>query len=274
MSRDPTSSYSVSFRGGTRGDFLTAMIVYILSDFTDDIDFKKSVFCFDYYLKWRSENIDRSAINGYLGAERHGIDVFSKSKIYDTSKTNFLAANFIWQIPSFDELYKIHRDFKHIVVTCKTEDLLKAEANYFYQQKVEGMIRKRNHFWNTYNTLKDKNLLLNNVVNNLDELSLFDVKLLLKAHMVRESNMPGDTLRLHPDYDQMVDSKVSIPEQYLSNISLIDFNDIIDDKEKTLDLLSYVTDKVISKDAERNYDRYVNLQKQIHETYVSKILMI
>ena len=275
MSREPTSSYSVSFRGGTRGDFLTAMIIYILSDFTDDIDFGSAVTGFNFYTNWREENIDMSIARsrgGYMGPYRHAIEVFSTSKIKDSSLTDFRATFFAWISPSLDELYEIDKNFKHIVVTCKSDDLLIAEANYFYQQKIEGLIRKRKYFWNTYRILADKKLLQNNLINNLEELPITDVKLLLQQHLQRESNLEGDIIRLLPEQDPMVNSKIVIPDKYQSNITLLDFNDIINNKQLTLSTLENVTKKSVSRDAERNYDRYIFLQKQIYDNYILEII--
>lgn len=277
MSREPTSSYSVCFRGGTRGDFITAMIVYILSDFTDDIDFGPSVSCFEFYGNWREKNIDMSIARsrgGYMGAYKHAIEVFSTSKIKDESLTDFRATHFIWNPPVLDELYEIDNNFQHIVVTCKSKDLLTAEANYFYQQKMEGLTRKRKHFWNTYCTLADKKLLQNNSINNLEELPVVDIKHLLEQHILRNHNLPGDIVRQHPDQDLMVDSKITVPKKYQSNVTLLDFEDIVNDKQMTLSILENVTKRQITKDVERNYDRYVFLQKQIYNSYILRILSI
>lgn len=277
MSREPTSSYSVCFRGGTRGDFLTAMIVYILSDFTDDIDFGSSVSCFDFYYRWREKNIDMSVARsqgGFMGPYRHAIEVFSTSKIRDESLTDFRATFFTWIPPVLEELYEMDKNFKHIVVTCKRKDLLTAEANYFYQQKMEGLIRKRKHFWNTYNTLADKKLFQNNSINNLEELPNSDVRVLLENHIIRNTDLPGDIVRMNIEEDIMVDSKIVVPEKYKSNITLLDFDDIINNKQLVLSTLENITKKEITKYAERNYDRYVFLQKQIYNNYISKIISI
>jgi hypothetical protein len=253
------------------------MIVYMLSDFTNDINFGPSVSCFDFYYNWREKNIDMSVARsrgGFMGPYRHAIEVFSTSKIKDESLTDFRATFFTWFPPSLDELYEIDNNFKHIVVTCKSKDLLTAEANYFYQQKMDGLTRKRKHFWNTYCALADKKLLQNNSVNNLEELPVSDVRVLLEEHIIRETNLPGDIVRQHPTQDLMVDSKIVIPEKYKSNVTLIDFEDIINDKHLALSMLENITNKHVTKDVERNYDRYVFLQKQIYNNYVSKILSI
>jgi hypothetical protein len=70
----------------------------------------------------------------------------------------------------------------------------------------------------------------------------------------------------------LVDNKLSVPDNYSSNIVCLNFKDILVNKQLVLSTLSNITGKEISEHVHRNYDRYVDIQNQIYQKYVSQII--
>ena len=256
MTKEADHRYSVSFRGGTCGHFIAMLIIYLLSNRSDDIAYEATGGCHTPVLNWVNDNI--RGIEGTFEV----VEVYKSAKLLDSSPHNFLIQPMPFTIPDLDELYNVNPNFKHVIITCDSNDLLKAEINYFYKRHAPSLWNSE--FVEVYNILKNTNDIQNKTVNNLLELAPSEIKAILRFNSTREYTITrGNLKRNTADNCLFVDNKYVVSEKYKNNVTLINFNNILNNKSTVLEKISSITGQSITADLERQYDRYLALQVQL-----------
>ena len=259
MTKTADHRYSVSFRGGTCGHFIAMLLLYSLSDRTDDIVFESTGGAHTPFIKWISENVE----NEFEGEPLFKVlDIYRSSKLKDTSPYNFLIQPIPFIIPDLNELYQVNPNFKHIIITCDSQDLLKAEINYFYKRL--SPVLWNSEFNEVYDILKNTYSIQNKNANNLLELSPTEIKAILSYNSNREYIMRrGVFTRYTSSECPFVDDHYVVPDQFKDHVTLINFRDILENKQLILEKISTITGKATTSDLERQYNNYLALQAQL-----------
>lgn len=256
MTKEADQRYSVSFRGGTCGHFICMLIIYSLSNRTDDVVYEATGGSHTPVHEWFSENTEG------LEGKFEVLSVYQSTKLREVSPYNFLIQPMPFVIPNLDELYNVNPNFKHIIITCDREDLLKAEVNYFYKRHAPSLWNSE--FVDVYNIIKNTDAIYNKNINNLSELTPSEIKAVLEFNSTREHLLKRNMLTRYSSEDcPFVENNFSIPEKYKENVFLINFNDILNNKSAVLSKINIITGKEITADLERQYDRYLDLQTQL-----------
>lgn len=148
--------------------------------------------------------------------------------------------------PNFDKFFSVFPKGKIIIIDVPKEYKLRVMLNHFYKTFYEGFNKQAsvttqwaNFMQKKYHFLKD--------IDDPTLLSSEEVKNLCAQFPVSDRNY-------------------TIPKKYIKQVEIISYCDIINDKNKVLNILSILTNKLITQDILDFYDQYLIKQDNLVKT--------
>ena len=220
--------YGVIYPGGSSGQFIKSMLVYILSDDDIDMDFNDGSSHW-YYKRYLQSKPYLSILSDFSNKnpEKYNIiaNINSTSPLIDSPASD----------SSLQKIYNSGLDYKLIYIHVDTDDLFVINTNHYYKQPAVIPVFTK----------------LSNRLFSITDLSKLNSN--QKKIIMSHPDMFAYTTKYVPTVNKLL-------SEYAENLYRIDFKDILNDPDKVKILLETITDKKMSTHAHRQYDRYVERQ--------------
>lgn len=223
---------------GASGAFIKSMLVYILSDDVVDMDFDAGN-SHSYYRNYLKKNIASLLLSANMPTS------YKKYKFLADLKSDIVLVD----SPKVNNI-----DIQYIIDSSCDYKLI-----YIYVNETDFPILSTNHYYKQPATVPYFTELSTKLFNNSDltTLTLDQEKILINHPEVIHGYEMGKVL-----LDKWLDD---CPDVFRNSLYRIDFNDIIDNKDKVKSLLESLTNKTMSSYAHIQYDRYVERQMQFRK---------
>lgn len=195
---------------------------------------------------------DTSKINFFESRSHRYIDKFKNlKKIQFVSKDRYNSELFQTKCSPSVEVYnrwaEKNRDFKYIYIYFTSAEDSRLSA-FFHFHKVlrkynEGSIKEYMDFYTSLPNAKPIKSLCD--LSETESKMVFEHSLSTKPYLLEYNKLPV------------------VPDEFKDNIHLINFRDILHDKEKIINLVEQITKKPVLPQLRENYDRYLELQFEL-----------
>ena len=236
-----TETYMINYPTGVYGEFIAGIVAMLLKIIPDDrkIEFSEygNIPVFDEY---KFSNYTRT-------------DIPVPNQMYDfvepadPTKPLLLTS---YMFPLWDDLFYYYPKCKNIILTTRQIDLIVQSGNLFFKNVVDEYYNEQNPYGKLpWETLKSRraSLFEQYNINVPEDLTPVRIQALLQRYLsVGRSFYEGQS------------PTIDVP-----NVFYLSMNDIIYNKNKTLTLLSHVTNSSITPRILETYDRYLAIQEEL-----------
>jgi hypothetical protein len=156
--------------------------------------------------------------------------------------------------PVWEELFAVFPKCKVLIITLNPKDYDRLRGNFFFKVIVENYKPGTESAWQFY---KEENTPF---LDNIDHPKNITPELCKKIFPI------GADFFNRSIYAE----EISWPESY--NVTGIKFNDLMTDTGVLLDQISQITSRSLPESAVNTYNRYINAQQKLAETYMPWVL--
>lgn len=232
--------FYISHEGGNCHSFVASLLLHLITDDPDIIEFSKRGHSHNYTHSFIREEPLRSKEEPALP--------------YITVESS--PAKIVYRdIPNIEELFLNNPHTKVIIIYVKQSEELRVEYNHYYKA-YHGFPEKIIYYWDVYKKRNIPGIRKN--LNKFNEFFPEEMKLLLE--FVTRDKKRNREVELQY-WKQLA-------EKFPNNLFILPFADIVTFKEDTLKLISKLVGKPITEELRQSYKNYVALQDELVEKYM------
>lgn len=255
--------YNIVFNGGTRGNFLGAL----MQCFTDSYPIPISKYGSCHFNKRCWLNYDNESLIAYSQAQ-----YFSQEPKFKTLRPINIDQPFIimnHMIIDYDEFIQLFPAGKTIVVTYTVEDLPSLRANLLFKNIIEPMAMMIGHqISNDYSLIiQEQRKQAMNIWKKFTTTHLpqFKNKIPHPNTLTKEDCLTFIYKELETLNYKVTFPPFEIPEHHKNHVFTLPYSKIISDKDYVLNFISKLMNRPINDEVINSYDRYIEAQQPIYE---------
>lgn len=241
--------YSVSYVGGSSGQFIRSMIVYMIRNDNITIDFTDG--SSHHYASQYAERRGRLPLSGYGKFVSDRFTIIQKNATIEhlplvvTGGLDFVD----------HELYSMFPKFKCVLIKVDIDDALITSANHYYKNLTHNNLN--NQYYETYIRCVEAGILRPGL-SSISELDSNEMILLLETRGREELSW------FIPNLEHRISTW---PIEHADKLFTINFKDITDDPKQVIETLENITNVKMSDAAIDQYYCYAERQRVFRKEY-------